>query len=197
MLRRFRRRVLHGARALHTFSCAVSADDAGMRVDRWISRNVSLHGRTVTHGLLRKWERQRRLFIRRGVDASSATCGDRLQTGDILEVRDIPTPLSIWNGQTASEINIKDDDLASAANIASVEVLLELDDVLVVHKPSGMASQPCLGRGDLQSALRQLGEHHARVVHRLDVEVRPKAIHTSLFCINRSPLYPSYVRFLD
>lgn len=140
---------------------AVSADESGLRLDRWFRRRFPV----VTHGTLERLLRTGQVRI----DGRRATAGDRLEAGQRVRV-----PGSIQAGPAGSRtVRIRADDHTDpdAAEDLRRRVLYRDAHVLVIDKPAGLAvqggSKMVRHLDGMLDALAFEGER-PRLVHRLD-----------------------------
>ncbi len=136
---------------------AVSAGDAGQRLDRWFRK----HYPGVTHGRLQK-------LLRTGqvrVDGKRAAASLRLEAGQQVRV----PPLS--DAAAAPEAPRPKVAPADAAALKD-SVLYRDDDILAIAKPPGLAVQGGSGVSrhvdGMLDALRFGSDERPRLVHRLD-----------------------------
>jgi 23S rRNA pseudouridine955/2504/2580 synthase len=134
----------------------VTAEDAGVRLDRWFRRHLP----TVPHSLLERWLRSGQVRV----DGRRAEAAQRLQVGQIVRV---PPHLDVERSRDAAAPP-PDPRAAQALRNA---VLYRDDDICVINKPSGLAVQGGTGTrrhvDGLLDGLRFGGER-PRLVHRLD-----------------------------
>lgn len=140
--------------------CIITADEAEMRLDRWLKRHFPF----LTQGHVQK-------LLRTGhirVDGKRAEAADRLKTAQVIR---IPPHLE-------AERNTPDKASIAwpAAKLARLQamILFEDDDVLVLNKPAGLAVQGGTGikesLDDLLMAFSRDGKSRPKLVHRLDRE---------------------------
>ncbi|MCP5433713.1 MAG: RluA family pseudouridine synthase [Alphaproteobacteria bacterium] len=136
----------------------VATEDAGMRLDRWFRR----HFPALPHARLEK-------LLRTGqvrVDGARAKANLRLAEGQAVRV----PPIAEGEAQKPRPMLPRADDREAVARMT----IYEDDEVLVLDKPPGLASQGGSGLtrhvdGLLQSLVDRKGER-PRLVHRLDRE---------------------------
>lgn len=135
----------------------VEADQAGMRLDRFLRR----HHAGLTQGAIEK-------FCRTGqvrVDGKRAEAATRLAEGQAVRIPPLPAAPAPKQRQTVAVSNHEAKDLAG-------RILYRDADLLVIDKPSGLATQG--GKGiarhldGMLDALRFEAEERPRLVHRLD-----------------------------
>lgn len=135
---------------------SVTAEEAGLRLDRWFRRHYPL----VTHGRLQKWLRSGQVRV----DSRRAKAGDRLQSGQ--QVRVPPIDESSPKRSERKPV-IKAED----AGMLRDRVLYRDEHLIVLDKPAGLAVQGGT-RTDrhLDAMLEALcfGGERPRLVHRLD-----------------------------
>ncbi len=135
----------------------VAPADAGMRLDRWFTREIQ----GLTHGRLQK-------LLRTGqvrVDGGRVTAGLRLAAGQSIRIPPLPD-LSALPPREVAPVSAKD-----AADLVA-RVLYRDDDVIAINKPAGIAVQGGTGTerhiDGMLDALRFGSEERPRLVHRLD-----------------------------
>ena len=133
----------------------VTADEAGIRLDRWFKR----HFPALTHGALQK-------LLRTGqvrVEGKRAQTSTRLEAGQNIRVppQAAQTPPKEQEKQTAR-----------VSNQLKKLVLYEDDDVIAINKPPGLAVQGGTGLrenlDDMLVGLARKGDKKPKLVHRLD-----------------------------
>ena len=136
----------------------VSADEAGMRLDRWFKTHFPGLGFGHLQKLLRTGQ------VR--VDGKRADSATRLATGQSVRVPPLPEALPSFSSPSVATVpdRLVKDLLA--------RVLYRDEDVLVINKPFGLAVQGGTGTtvhldGALD-ALRFGSPHRPKLVHRLD-----------------------------
>lgn len=139
---------------------SVTADEAGMRLDRWVRR----HFPEVTQGHVQKLLRTGQLRLA-GKRAEAAA---RLESGQLIRV-----PPVLLAEKAASQ---KGEPVLPAAKKKRLQswILFEDADVIVLNKPAGLAVQGGTGLkeslDDLLMALSLDGVRRPKLVHRLDRE---------------------------
>lgn len=141
----------------------VAADEADVRLDRWFRRRWP----EVSQGRLEK-------LLRTGqvrVDGRRAKAGQRLEAGQVVRVPPLPaeTPESARPSPVRKTVpKIRPEDEAMILS----SVLYRDDDVIVLNKPPGLATQggtnTTLHVDALLGALRFDSAERPRLVHRLD-----------------------------
>lgn len=132
----------------------VSADEDGMRLDRWFARHFPQLGFGRLQKLIRNGE------VR--VDKARAQTSTRLAPGQTVRIPPIDDP------GTVKPVRINEEEARFLRDI----ILYEDDDVIVFNKPHGLAVQGGSGTtrhldGMLKSLPNKQGEA-PRLVHRLD-----------------------------
>ncbi|WP_395713266.1 RluA family pseudouridine synthase [Reyranella sp.] len=137
---------------------AVTADEAGLRLDRWFQR----HYPDLGHGALQK-------LLRTGqvrVDGKRAEARDRIEPGQTIRVP--PGVLSAPPSKPTEVAGVPDRDAAEIRRL----VIHRDDHVIVLNKPPGLAVQGGTGTerhvDGMLDALRFGFEERPRLVHRLD-----------------------------
>ena len=135
----------------------VSADESGMRVDRFLeARHPGLSFSHIQR-LVRKGELR--------VDGRRVETKDRLAAGQKVRV----PPLSLKPPKKSEGLS---SETEKARNFLKSVTLYEDDDVLVLNKPMGLAVQGGSGTSrhvdGMLEALRSRDGERARLVHRLD-----------------------------
>ena len=138
---------------LHT----ISADEADTRLDRWFRR----HYPAITQGAIQKFCRTGQLRVdgKRAEAATRLTGGQQVRVPPLPATEDpAPKPELILDARTLKELERT--------------ILYRDDDLIVLNKPHGLATQG--GKGitrhldGMLGALRFGSEHRPRLVHRLD-----------------------------
>jgi 23S rRNA pseudouridine955/2504/2580 synthase len=134
----------------------VTADEAGIRLDRWFKR----HFAGINHGQLQK-------LLRTGqvrVDGKRAEASTRLAAGQNIRV-----PPQALNAPPPGEIAKR---AARETQHLKKLVLYEDDDVIALNKPPGLAVQGGTGLrehlDEMIVALARKGQSKPKLVHRLD-----------------------------
>ena len=132
---------------------AVSPDEGEVRLDRWLRRRAP----HLTQGQIEK-------LVRTGqvrVDGARAKANDRLQAGQIIRVPPIPEERRMPRGVSERDVEF----------VRSL-VLHRDDDVIVLNKPAGLATQGGAKTprhvDALLDALKFEREEKPKLVHRLD-----------------------------
>jgi len=140
-------------------SFTVSAEDDGIRLDRWFRRNLP----DASFGQVSRWARTGQLRI----DGKRATPGDRIEEGQVIRVppqSEAPAPAK---PQPKRE-TLTDDEVEFVRSL----VIHEDQAAIVVNKPPGLATQGGTKTKDhLDRLLDGLAADDAarpKLVHRLD-----------------------------
>ncbi|MGF1641077.1 MAG: RluA family pseudouridine synthase [Rhodospirillales bacterium] len=142
---------------------AVTADEAGVRLDRWFRR----HYPQVPHGRLEKWLRSGQVRL----DGRRVKANARLEAGQTIRVPplgDAPASRSRPRPAPRPAPSAAGDEAAKAL---AARILHRDDQVLVIDKPAGLAVQGGTGtHRHLDAMLDGLGfgGDRPRLVHRLD-----------------------------
>src|SRR5579862_149311 len=146
-------------------SAQVEVDDSGARLDRWFRR----HYPAVSHGQLEKLLRTGQIRL----DGKRAKSGDRISTGQIIR---LPPQIETAH-KPVDAISTKSQPPSSqqgerARKSAEAIVIKKDSSVLVINKPSGLATQGGSGiKEHVDGLLEQLTfgkRQKPRLVHRLD-----------------------------
>src|SRR5262245_707248 len=142
----------------HVQSRVVSADEAGLRLDRWFQR----HCPDLGHGALQKLLRTGQVRL----DGKRAEARDRIEPGQTIRLPPGVTVSPEPKPRRAAAVSARD-----AADIR--DMVIHRDDlVIVLNKPPGLAVQGGTGTGrhidGMLDALRFGLEERPRLVHRLD-----------------------------
>ncbi|MFO1157568.1 MAG: RluA family pseudouridine synthase [Reyranellaceae bacterium] len=137
---------------------SVTADEGGLRLDRWFHR----HFPELGHGALQK-------LLRTGqvrVDGKRADARDRVEPGQIIRLP--PTVNSAPPAKPREIASVSDRDAAEIRRL----VIHRDDHVIVLNKPPGLAVQGGTGTerhvDGMLDALRFGFQERPRLVHRLD-----------------------------
>jgi 23S rRNA pseudouridine955/2504/2580 synthase len=136
----------------------VGADDSGIRLDRWFRR----HYPSLTHGLLEKLLRTGQVRL----DGKRAKSSDRVEMGQVLR---LPPLLANAKAERAPRAASAPQQDGSALR----DLVIYQDDlVIVLNKPSGLATQGGSGLTQhidgMLDALSFGKKQRPRLVHRLD-----------------------------
>lgn len=135
----------------------ISADDDGLRLDRWFKRHVP----GLAHGKLEKLLRTGQVRL----DGRRVKAGARLEKGQKLRLP--PLPDEAGDAHAPRKIN----PTTRERKVLNDSVLFEDDDVLVINKPAGLAVQGGTGLSKhLDGFLAALyhGKTRPKLTHRLD-----------------------------
>lgn len=135
----------------------VGEDDADIRLDRWFRRHYPI----VAHGRLEKLLRtgQVRVDGKRAKSSQRLTCGQQVRVPPLGDLSETPPPPRDW-------VSPEDQSMLLDA------ILYKDDQVLVINKPAGLATQGGSGitrhLDGMLDALILDGEERPKLVHRLD-----------------------------
>lgn len=136
----------------------MTADEAGLRLDRWFQR----HYPDLGHGALQKLLRTGQVRI----DGKRAEARDRIEPGQTIRLP--PGVLSAPPSKPTKVAGVSDRDAAEIQRL----VIHRDDHVIVLNKPPGLAVQGGTGTerhvDGMLDALRFGFEERPRLVHRLD-----------------------------
>ena len=141
---------------------AVTAQDAGIRLDRWFKR----HFPAISHGMVEKWLRTGQVRL----DGKRAEANARLEEGQ--EIRVPPGADNPAQGGRPSRAEPRAVDAKAAAKLQAA--ILHIDnDVIVINKPPGLAVQGGTGMEEnhldaMLGALQFDAPDRPRLAHRLD-----------------------------
>jgi 23S rRNA pseudouridine955/2504/2580 synthase len=132
----------------------VTADDDGMRLDRWFARHFPQLGFARLQKIIRNGEVK--------VDKKKVETSTRLTMGQTVRIPPIDDP------ETVRAFKVNEDDVRFLEDI----IIYEDDDIYVFNKPAGLAVQGGTNTtrhldGLLKNLPNKLGEA-PRLVHRLD-----------------------------
>lgn len=129
----------------------VTPDEEGMRLDRWFKSNCP----NIPHTLLQK-------FIRKGavrVDGKRAKADFRLEAGQNIKIPSV----DVSDESTTSKPPQK------LINIIKDAVIYEDDDMIIINKPSGIATQGGTKvKNSVDDILSAIYPNKPKLVHRLD-----------------------------
>jgi 23S rRNA pseudouridine955/2504/2580 synthase len=135
----------------------VTADETGLRLDRWFRR----HAPGLTHGRLEKLLRTGQIRI----DGARAKAGHRVQEGQLVRVPPLPQ-LQAPVPKARPPLSARDKKFVQDL------VLFRNADLIAINKPPGLAVQggtrTTRHLDALLDGLREEGEERPRLVHRLD-----------------------------
>ena len=134
----------------------VAADDAGMRLDKYLADQSRLGSRSRVSDALAKGK----IFVN-GSEAKREDAGSRLRAGDVV---------GVWIDRPGSA-HRRHRSIADS----EIEILYEDDQLIVVNKPPGLLAVPLAQRREAASAFDHVGAHlrprrrkKPLVVHRID-----------------------------
>ncbi|HEY0085336.1 MAG TPA: RluA family pseudouridine synthase [Allosphingosinicella sp.] len=139
----------------------VSAEDDGIRLDRWFKRNLA----DASFNLVSRWARTGQLRV----DGKRATPGDRILAGQIIRVPPAEPVAAAAPAKPKIERATLSDDEISFVN----EIVIHRDKhALVVNKPPGLATQggtkTVTHLDGLLDGLADDAGNRPKLVHRLD-----------------------------
>jgi 23S rRNA pseudouridine955/2504/2580 synthase len=139
-------------------SFIVSADDDGIRLDRWFKRHLP----DASFNLVSRWARTGQLRV----DGRRATPGDRIEAGQSIRVP--PAEPAPARPARAARPEPGEEEIAFARSL-----VIHIDDsAIVINKPPGLATQGGTGTSvhvdGLLEALRFDAPARPKLVHRLD-----------------------------
>ena len=137
----------------------VAEGDDGIRLDRWVSRNLP----GVPFTALARWARTGRLRL----DGTKAKPGDRVQAGQVVTLpEDAPEARPAPKGRAVRPLSDEEAEFARSL------VIHRCEHALVLAKPPGLAVQggtrTAVHVDGLLDALRFGARERPRLVHRLD-----------------------------
>lgn len=138
----------------------VSADDDGIRLDRWFKR----HRPDVSFAVVSRWARTGQLRV----DGSRAAPGDRVEEGQSIRIPPYqPEPATPARARPVRRA-LSDEETEFARNL----VIHKDDQAIVINKPPGLATQGGTRTENhvdgLLDALAFEKEDRPKLVHRLD-----------------------------
>jgi len=138
----------------------VSAEDDGIRLDRWFKR----HMEDVPFATVSRWARTGQLRV----DGARATPGDRLAEGQVLRVPPLDAAMSRTGRAAKPRPMLSDEQVELAESL----VIHRDAQALVINKPPGLATQGGTRTHEhvdgLLDALMFERDDRPRLVHRLD-----------------------------
>lgn len=139
-------------------SAHISDEDSGIRLDRWFKRYYP----TLTHGHLEKLLRTGQIRI----DGKRAKASERLERGQILRL-----PPQLQNAREQYKPQPRTEKTQDGSMLVNL-VLYQDEQVIVLNKPSGLATQGGSGLTQhidgMLDALTFGKKQRPRLVHRLD-----------------------------
>ncbi|NBC31964.1 MAG: RluA family pseudouridine synthase [Alphaproteobacteria bacterium] len=141
---------------------SVQADDDGMRLDRWLARQLP----QLSHGRIEKLLRTGQVRL----DGRRAKSGARVAPGQMVRIPPLPDAAADAGSRPAPAA--PPPVRAAEAAALQARVLYRDEVVLAIDKPAGLAVQGGPGAGrhldSLLEALRFEAPERPRLVHRLD-----------------------------
>ncbi|HTT97764.1 MAG TPA: RluA family pseudouridine synthase [Rhizomicrobium sp.] len=139
---------------------SISADEDGIRLDRWFKRRYP----ALTHGRLEKLLRTGQVRL----DGKRAKAADRVAVGQEVRV-----PPQVVNAPVEEEEKPRPEPKRDTGGLSLQDMILYMDkSVIVLNKPSGLATQGGSGiTRHVDGMLDQLAfekNQRPRLVHRLD-----------------------------
>jgi 23S rRNA pseudouridine955/2504/2580 synthase len=135
----------------------VTADEAGLRLDRWFRR----HAPGLSHGRLEKLLRTGQIRV----DGARAKAGLRVQEGQLVRIPPIKEVLEPAR-KPKPELSARDKKFVQSL------VIFRNAELIAINKPAGLAVQGGTGTtrhlDALLDGLKEEGEERPRLVHRLD-----------------------------
>ncbi len=136
----------------------VAADDAGMRLDRWLRRRFPQLGQGRIEKMCRKGELR--------IDGGRVKAATRLDTGQMVRVPPLPEGPAPMVVPKTQDISPED------ARMIREAVIWRDDDIIAINKPAGLPVQGGSGQrrhvDGLAEALKFGLDEKPRLVHRLD-----------------------------
>lgn len=140
----------------------VSAEDDGIRLDRWFKRHMA----DVPFATVSRWARTGQLRV----DGARATPGDRIAEGQSIRIPPLPAPDKAKPARPARPARPKLSP--EQQEFAQSLVIYRDDQAIVINKPPGLATQGGTKTQDhvdgLLDALCYEREDRPKLVHRLD-----------------------------
>ncbi len=140
----------------------VSAEDDGIRLDRWFKRHMA----DVPFATVSRWARTGQLRV----DGARATPGDRIAEGQSIRIPPLPAPSAAKPARPARPIRPKLSD--EETDFAQGLVIHRDNQAIVINKPPGLATQGGTKTEShvdgLLDALCYEREDRPKLVHRLD-----------------------------
>ena len=140
----------------------VSAEDDGIRLDRWFKRHMA----DVPFATVSRWARTGQLRV----DGARATPGDRIAEGQSIRIPPLPAPDKAKPARPARPARPKLS--TEQQEFAQSLVIYRDDQTIVINKPPGLATQGGTKTQDhvdgLLDALCYEREDRPKLVHRLD-----------------------------
>lgn len=137
----------------------ISADDDGIRVDRWFQRHMP----DANFNQVSRWARTGQLRL----DGARVAPGDRIAEGQVLRVPPLD-PTTAPSSPKKERPQLSDDEIEFAQSL----VIHRSKDAMVINKPPGLATQ---GGSKMTTHVDRLldalcfeSDQRPRLVHRLD-----------------------------
>ncbi len=138
----------------------VSADDDGIRLDRWFKRNLP----ETTFNAVSRWSRTGQLRL----DGKRAGPGDRVEAGQIIRVPPADPAAAATAKPKVERRPMSDDEIAYVNEL----VIYRDPQAVVINKPPGLATQggtkTSTHLDGLLDGLAEEGGPRPKLVHRLD-----------------------------
>jgi 23S rRNA pseudouridine955/2504/2580 synthase len=145
-------------------SFIVSADDAGIRLDRWCKRNIA----DANFALVARWARTGQLRL----DSARAKPGDRVSAGQVIRIP--PDDVMALQAAASTARKPRPRRILSDAEMAFAQALVIHQDAhaIAINKPAGLATQGGTKTTEhvdgLLDALQGDMPGRPKLVHRLD-----------------------------
>jgi len=118
----------------------VSAEEAGLRLDKYLASEARLGSRAKATSAL-----ERGKILLNGEEASPVDASRRLAAGDLVRA---------WMDRPGTS-----KPRPRAQTVGDLQILYEDDDLLVVNKPAGLLAVPLERRAEAPSVYDQLADH--------------------------------------
>lgn len=136
----------------------ISAEDDGIRLDRWFRRNMP----EASYNQVSRWARTGQLRL----DGARVQPGDHLQEGQTLRIPPVEPVAALATPKAPRQLSPEEVEFARSLVIYSDE------DAIVINKPPGLATQggtkTTVHVDGLLDALRFENDRRPHLVHRLD-----------------------------
>ncbi len=142
-------------------SITVSAEDDGIRLDRWFRRNLP----DISFAMVSRWARTGQLRV----DGARATPGDRIEEGQVIRIPPVqPEAAAAPARARPARRTLSDEEIEFAQSL----VIYKDEQAIVINKPPGLATQGGTKTDNhvdaLLDALAFEREDRPKLVHRLD-----------------------------
>jgi len=142
-------------------SITVSAEDDGIRLDRWFRRNLP----DISFAMVSRWARTGQLRV----DGARATPGDRIEDGQVIRIPPVqPEAAAAPARARPARRTLSDEEIEFAQSL----VIYKDEQAIVINKPPGLATQGGTKTDNhvdaLLDALAFEREDRPKLVHRLD-----------------------------